>query len=144
MYSQLYMMIACLAIALAAGATYALVTDGGRLEATTAAAIQAAQAVVPEAPTRAPIDNAPPKPALPPIAEHLRAHLADSLDRPIDEVVVVNVERATWPDGCLGLGSPTEMCTLALVEGYRIVLSVGFGRYTYRSNLDGSVVRSEP
>ena len=144
MYSQIYMMIACLAIALAAGATYALVTDGGRLSQTTASALDAVESVVPEPPTRAPVDTKPPQPALPAVAERLRADLAASLGRPVEDVVVVSAERVTWPDSCLGLGGPDESCLMALVEGYRVVLSVGFGRYTYRTNLDGSAVRVDP
>lgn len=144
MYSQIYMMIACLAIALAAGATYALVTDGGRIKQTTASAIIAAESVIPEPPTRTPRQTEPPKPVLPAVAERLRADLAASLDLQADDVLVTNVERVTWPDGCLGLGGPAESCLMARVEGYRVVLSAGFGRYTYRTNLDGSSVRIDP
>lgn len=143
MYSQLYLTIACLAVALAAGATYALVTDGGRLQSTTAAAIEAARSTIPQPPEREAVETAP-KPVLPSIAEHLRAQLAQSLGISPQDVVVVGVERVTWPDGCLGLGSPQELCTQALVEGYNVILSAGFGRYTYRTNLDGSVVRVDP
>lgn len=144
MHGQIYLGIACLAIALAAGATYALVTEGGKVRTTTASALIAAQSVVPEPPVRNDTkDNAPPKPALPVVAERLRAELAAALSVSPESVVVVNAEERTWTDSCLGLGGPAESCAQMMVEGYRVVLSSGFGRYTYRTNLDGSAVRTE-
>lgn len=143
MHGQIYLIIACLSIALAGGATYALVTDGGKIKATTAAAIVAAQSTVPQPPAREREDIDPPKPTLPAAAEYLRIELAQSLNLSPDEVVVMNAERATWTDSCLGLGGPAESCALMMTEGYRVVLSAGFGRYTYRTNLDGSVIRTE-
>jgi hypothetical protein len=62
---------------------------------------------------------------------------------PPESVVVVNAERNTWTDSCFGLGGPAESCAQMMVEGYRVVLSTGFGRYTYRTNLDGSISRTE-
>lgn len=144
MHGQIYLAVACIAIALAAGATYALVTDGGKISATTASAIDAAQSVVPHPPVRNDArDTAPPKPKLPRVAELLRAQLASSLNVTPESVVVVNAERNTWTDSCFGLGGPAESCAQMMIEGYRVVLSAGFGRYTYRTNLDGSVIRTE-
>lgn len=145
MHSQVYLTIACISVALAAGATYALVTDGGRVTTTTAAAIEAAQSIVPKPITPSGTGSAatPPQPVLPTAVESLRAQLAVSLGRTPEEVTATNVERRTWSDGCLGLGGPSESCAAVLVEGYRVVFSAGFGRYTYRMNIDGSVVRVE-
>lgn len=143
MHGQIYLGVACIAIALAAGATYALVTEGGKIRSTTASAIEAAQSVVPTPPTRNTKDNAPPKPELPQVAERLRAELAASLAVPPETVIVVNAEQRTWTDSCFGLGGPAESCAAVMIEGYRVVLSTGFGRYTYRTNLDGSSIRTE-
>ncbi len=40
------------------------------------------------------------------------------------DIEVVLAERVTWSDGSLGCPKPGEMYTQALVDGYRIVLSV--------------------
>ncbi len=144
MHSQVYLTIACLAVALAAGATYALVTDGGRVKVSTAAVIEATKAVVPNPPaSNKPLEAKTPQPELPVVAEQLRRELAASLGASVDEVTVNNLERRTWPDLCLGLPQANEMCGQSMVEGYRVVLSSGFGRYTYRTSLDGSLVRVE-
>jgi hypothetical protein len=41
-----------------------------------------------------------------------------------EEIEVLVAEEVTWPDGALGCPEPDGMYTQALVEGYRIVLSV--------------------
>lgn len=83
---------------------------------------------------------------------------ADMTDVRKEQVVFASQERQTWPDGCLGLGEKGEACTEALVEGYRIKLTVWYGPlpdplesptavpiegYSWRTNLDGSVIRLE-
>lgn len=145
MHSQIYLTIACISVALAAGATYALVTDGGQVTLTTAAAIEAAQSIVPTPLTPSGNESAakPPAPELPLAVEHLRAQLAQSLGRASSDVTATNVERRTWTDSCFGIGGPTESCAQMYIEGYRVIFSTGFGRYTYRMNLDGSSVRVE-
>ncbi|MTV25356.1 hypothetical protein FTX61_08040 [Nitriliruptoraceae bacterium ZYF776] len=40
------------------------------------------------------------------------------------EVEVVSAQRVTWSDGSRGCPQPDQMYTMALVEGYRIVLAV--------------------
>lgn len=42
----------------------------------------------------------------------------------VDDVEVVSAESVTWSDGAIGCPQPGEMYTQALVEGYRIELSV--------------------
>jgi len=61
-----------------------------------------------------------------------------------EDFTVVSYEAIEWPDGCLGLPQPDEMCTMALVPGYSIVLEAGGTRYALRTNLEGSVVRVAP
>ncbi len=56
---------------------------------------------------------------------------------------VQTVESRTWPNGCLGLGGPDELCTQALVPGWRIVLSDGSRSYGFRSDRPGRQVRPE-
>ncbi|MGQ9865683.1 MAG: hypothetical protein ACUVSQ_05265 [Pseudanabaenaceae cyanobacterium] len=56
---------------------------------------------------------------------------------------VQTVEAQTWPNGCLGLGGPDELCTQALVPGWRIVLTDGSRRYGFRSDRAGRQVRPE-
>ena len=51
--------------------------------------------------------------------------------------------RQDWPDGCLGIAEPDQMCTQALVPGWRVVVSDGRKTWVYRTNINGSIVRLE-
>lgn len=53
-----------------------------------------------------------------------------------DDIEVVQAESVTWSDGALGCPQPDEMYTQALVEGYRIELSVA-GETVYYHGADG-------
>ncbi|MBE0696094.1 MAG: hypothetical protein IH586_04145 [Anaerolineaceae bacterium] len=59
----------------------------------------------------------------------------------LEEIKVLSVEEVQWPDGCLGAGKPDEMCTQAIVDGYRIILQVTGQNYEFHTNLDGKQVR---
>ncbi|MEO1348112.1 MAG: cistern family PEP-CTERM protein [Cyanobacteria bacterium J06635_15] len=56
------------------------------------------------------------------------------------ELRVVEYNRATWPNGCLGLGEPDVACTEALVSGYRVVVASEDYAWVYRTNSTGSVL----
>ena len=54
---------------------------------------------------------------------------------------VVEVERQTWSDGCLGLASSDQVCTQAMVPGWRVVVANGEQRWVYRTDESGSLVK---
>lgn len=56
---------------------------------------------------------------------------------------ITEYSRQTWPDGCLGLAQPDQICTQALVEGWRVVVSDGNKTWVYRSNTNGTTLRLE-
>ncbi|MGD9935746.1 MAG: hypothetical protein AB7T37_18775 [Dehalococcoidia bacterium] len=51
-----------------------------------------------------------------------------------DAISVAAVEAVTWPDGCLGLRRSGALCTLGLVEGFRVRLALGDAEYEVRTN----------
>jgi hypothetical protein len=53
----------------------------------------------------------------------------------------VAVERTDWPDSCLGLGEPDEVCAAVITPGYRVVAEVDGEEVEYRSNLAGDEIR---
>lgn len=76
-----------------------------------------------------------------PLVIALSRVLEDAAQRagiPAEEVVVIRVEAARWPDSCLGLGRAGEACTDAITKGYRIRLR---GGTTYRTDLHGTIRR---
>lgn len=58
---------------------------------------------------------------------------------PISSLRIVNAERRTWPDGCLGLGGPDVFCTQALVPGWQVMVKSGKKRLIYRTDESSGV-----
>ena len=92
-------------------------------------------------------DDAPPGSMhnlpVPPAVAAVRMRAAQELGVPGREILILTAVEKTWPNGCLGLADPDEMCTEALVEGYAVTVEVNGEEYTYRTNSDGSVIRRE-
>lgn len=72
------------------------------------------------------------------IAQRARRHLARKLRQPVKNITLVAITPTTWPDGCLGLGRPGQMCSQALVSGWKIELEDNEqGSWIYRSTQGG-------
>ncbi len=67
--------------------------------------------------------------------------LAARFEISVDEIEVLSVEAMEWPDGCLGVGEPDEVCTEAIVPGFEVLLQFGETVVTYRTNETGTLVR---
>lgn len=59
-------------------------------------------------------------------------------------IVVLGYEQAEWPDACLGLAAPDEMCAGVITPGWEVVLQIGEEVVTVRTDDLGGVVRAEP
>lgn len=59
------------------------------------------------------------------------------------DVVVEKSEQVQWSDGSLGCPQPDTMYTMAIVEGYQIVLNIGGEVYDYRLGDGGWFFRCE-
>jgi hypothetical protein len=57
------------------------------------------------------------------------------------QLKVVSYKQETWRNGCLDLPRPNELCTQALVPGWRVTVTDGSQRWVYHTNRNGSVVR---
>jgi hypothetical protein len=53
-------------------------------------------------------------------------------------VSIVSVEAVQWPNACLGVELPGQMCAMHVVDGYRVILEADDRRYEYHTNGDGS------
>jgi hypothetical protein len=83
-------------------------------------------------------------PTLPP--EVQSAVFEDTVGRTsktVDALRVVEAEPQNWTDGCLGLSKPEEICTQAIVPGWRVVVSDGIREWAYRTDDSGSLVKLE-
>jgi hypothetical protein len=59
------------------------------------------------------------------------------------QLQITQYSRQTWSNGCLGLAQPDEMCTQAIIEGWRVVVANGQRNWVYRSDRNGRVLRLE-
>ena len=57
------------------------------------------------------------------------------------QLAIAEATPRDWPDGCLGLGGPDEVCTLAIVPGWEVTVSDGQQEWVLRSDLAGVQVR---
>ncbi|MEH2163583.1 MAG: hypothetical protein V7K38_21730 [Nostoc sp.] len=57
------------------------------------------------------------------------------------QLQITDYNQQSWRDGCLELPQPDELCTQALVPGWRIVVSNGRQNWVYHTNQTGSAVR---
>lgn len=67
--------------------------------------------------------------------------LADELEITTEEVTIVSFEWMEWPDSCLGVSQPDEMCAAVITPGYQVMLQADGEDYEYHTNLDGTYWR---
>jgi hypothetical protein len=61
-------------------------------------------------------------------------HLAVEMDADLAEIDVRTAERVTWNDGSIGCPQPGVFYTQALVEGARVILTLGGIEYAYHQS----------
>ena len=59
----------------------------------------------------------------------------------LEDITIDRYGRETWPDGCLGLGSPAEACPEALTEGWQVEAIYQGQSFFYRTDLSGDQIR---
>ncbi|NCQ89532.1 MAG: hypothetical protein GPI94_01340 [Microcystis aeruginosa LG13-03] len=77
------------------------------------------------------------------VIEAARQDLSQKTKISVNRLQIQAAQRQTWPDGCLGLAKPGELCTQALVPGWRIVLTDNQKTWVYRTNSSGANLRLE-
>ncbi|MGQ9871800.1 hypothetical protein [Leptodesmis sp.] len=88
----------------------------------------------------APAQTVQPPPTL---ISTLRRSLSKQTGIPAKALQVVESSPKTWPNGCLGLARPDEMCTQVMIPGWRVVFSHGSQRWIYRTDATGKTHRLE-
>jgi len=77
------------------------------------------------------------------VIDAARQDLSQKTKISVNRLQIQAAQRQTWPDGCLGLAKPGELCTQALVPGWRIVLTDNQKTWVYRTNSSGANLRLE-
>jgi hypothetical protein len=75
--------------------------------------------------------------------EAAREALAGQLGLDPLAIRLVETTPVDWPDACLGLPAAGESCAQMLTAGFRVLVEADGVPYAFRTNRDGSVVRSE-
>jgi hypothetical protein len=79
----------------------------------------------------------------PPAVVAAIAFLAEDLGVDPGSIVVVGFEATEWPDACLGLAGPDEVCAQVLTPGWRIELRADGMGYVVRTDQIGATIRGE-
>jgi hypothetical protein len=77
------------------------------------------------------------------VLKAVQQDLAKQTNLPAEEFKLSNATHESWTDGCLGLALPGEMCSQALIDGWRVVINRGKQTWVYRTDTNGRVVRQE-
>lgn len=72
-----------------------------------------------------------------------RKQLAQKLNIAENTVVIMSAYEKDWSDACLGLAGPDEMCVAVITPGFEVTMQAQSKTYVYRTNTNGTVVRSE-
>lgn len=80
------------------------------------------------------------------IAMIVRQAVMQQLGVDFDAIRVAEVEATEWPDACLGVPNPAEMCAQMITPGYRIVIEVESDdgeilEYIYHTDVTGNSIR---
>ncbi len=59
------------------------------------------------------------------------------------QVTLFSLEQITWPNSCLGLAAPGEICLAVETPGFRVILTAGQDHYTFHTDLTGENIRRE-
>ncbi len=70
--------------------------------------------------------------------------LAKELDVSPRNVQVVNALASEWPNSCLGLPQPNEMCAEVIIPGWQFTFQVKKDLYEVRSDQEGQIFRYQP
>ena len=88
-----------------------------------------------------PDDSTPgPDVSLPAVAA-ARADLAERFERDPAEIQVISVSAQEWPDACLGLADEDEVCAQVITSGFLVTLELSGNEYSFRTDVDGAIVR---
>ncbi len=72
--------------------------------------------------------------------EDLRRDLARRLGKPIDQISVHSYEQVEWPNGCIGVVRPNQLCIQVITPGFLAYLTDGDKLYRYHGSALGGFV----
>ncbi len=80
---------------------------------------------------------------LPEVEEAALMAVSDETGIAVEDMEAVDVERSEWPDACLGLGEPDEVCAQVITPGWQVTILAEGEEYVVRTDDFGEEVRIE-
>jgi hypothetical protein len=77
------------------------------------------------------------------LANAVKKDLANRTGIAPGKLKITKYNQETWPNGCLGMSEPDQICTQALVPGWRITVTDGQKTWVYRTDNSGRNIRIE-
>lgn len=71
----------------------------------------------------------------------VRQDLSRQQNIPVGKLRIIKAERKTWPDPCVGVPRPDELCAQVQTEGWQVVVSDGSREWIYHTDSTGKTVR---
>ena len=71
----------------------------------------------------------------------VQLHVATRFGVHENDVIVLRTVSREWPDSCLGVPVPDEMCLQVITPGYEVKVQVEGEVHYYHTNSDGTVIR---
>jgi hypothetical protein len=83
------------------------------------------------------VDNSQP----PEAAQLALEKLAERLGIAAGDLQLQKIEEVQWPNACLGLAEPGEMCAEVITDGFRLVIVADGETYEVRTDRSGKIIR---
>jgi uncharacterized secreted protein with C-terminal beta-propeller domain len=74
------------------------------------------------------------------VTELAQRDLAQRLSVPVEEIGVVAVDQMQWPDSCLGVPAPDQVCLTVITPGFRVSLQHGTTTYVYHTDMAETII----
>lgn len=75
------------------------------------------------------------------IPAEVRQAVAERLNIELAQLQIEQIELVDWPDSCLGLAGPEEMCAEVITPGFRLAVHSNGERYMVHTDLTGAQIR---
>ena len=75
------------------------------------------------------------------IPAEVRQAIAERLNIELADLQIEQIELVDWPDSCLGLAGPEEMCAEVITPGFRLAVHSNGERFMVHTDLTGAQIR---
>ncbi len=75
------------------------------------------------------------------VEEAAKEALSEETGIAVEDMEVVDAHTADWPDACLGLVEPDEVCAQVITPGWQVLILAEGEEYVLRTDEDGEQVR---